>query len=137
MKYFALLILPPGTDITDSKAIESAASAMMQPFKMWEDDIPAERGRWDYYWCCTKAWMDESNLSYACYSGIAADQPYIVFPVEQLDAEGVADSLVTPNGEWYRSKATYTEDDPDWPDKALAICRAFHRHYAVLAYCHG
>lgn len=137
MKYFALLILPEDTDATDPSAVERAAFEMMKPFKMWQDDVPVENGHWDCYWCCTKEWMDQSQLSYACYSGVPAAQSLIVFPVEQLSAEGVTDSLVTPGGEWHRSKATYTENDPGWEAKALGICLSFPGHFAVLAYCHG
>jgi hypothetical protein len=49
MKYFALLILPPGTDVAAPESVERAASEMMKPFRMWDDDVPVENGHWDYY----------------------------------------------------------------------------------------
>jgi hypothetical protein len=48
--------------------------------------------------------MDQCRLSYSCYVGVPAEQSLIVFPVEQLTAAGVTDLLVTPKGEWHRSK---------------------------------
>jgi|GEM_PF-1699081 len=137
MKFFAILILPTNIDANNAESIEKSASELMRPFKMWEDDIPAERGRWDYYWCCTKEWMDESQISYSAYVGVPSHQSLIVFPVETLSGDGITDSIITPNGEWHRSRATYTEDDPSWEAKALGICKSFPGHFCVLAYCHG
>ncbi|MEK8035055.1 hypothetical protein AACH06_29920 [Ideonella sp. DXS29W] len=137
MMFFAILILPMGTDVTDEKSVEQAASELMRPFEMWKDEIPVESGHWDYYWCCSKEWMDESQISYSAYTGIPVDQPLVVFPVEQLSVEGVTDSIVTPRGEWIRSKSTYVEEDPPWDAKALGVCRSFPGHFGVLAYCHG
>ena len=137
MKYFALIILPIDINPLDSQSIESAAAEMMGPFKMWEDDTPIGNARWDYYWCCTKEWMDQSQLSYSAYAGIPEAQPLVVFPVDQLTAEGVTYSVLTPHGDWYRSKATYEKADPSWDAEALRICRSFGGHFGVLAYCHG
>lgn len=137
MKFFATLILPMEADISDRKSVERFSAEMMRPFKMWEDDIPAENGCWDYYWCCTKEWMEESRIGYSSYRGIPAGQPFVLFPADRITAEGVTDSIVTPNGEWLRSKASYTEDDPSWTASAIGICRSFPGHFAVLAYCHG
>jgi hypothetical protein len=81
--------------------------------------------------------MDQCRLSYSCYVGVPAEQSLIVFPVEQLTAAGVTDLLVTPKGEWHRSKATYTTEYPAWTAEALGISRSFPGHFAVLAYCHG
>jgi len=137
MKFFAIVILPKGTDETDAKQVEQAASSLMQPFKMWEDDVPVENGQWDYYWCCSREWMEESRISYFAYKGIPESQPLVVFPVAHLSNEGITDSIVTPTGEWHRSKATYEEEDPSWDAKASGILRAFPGHFGVLAYCHG
>ncbi|MHA6834242.1 hypothetical protein [Ralstonia pseudosolanacearum] len=117
--------------------MERVAALMMNPFKMWEDDTPIENAQWDYYWCCTREWMDQRQLSYSAYAGIPQTQPLVVFPVDQLTAEGLTDSVLTPHGDWYRSKATYEREDPSWETEALGICRSFAGHFAVLAYCHG
>ncbi|MDB0566546.1 hypothetical protein AB6Q13_11500 [Ralstonia solanacearum] len=137
MKYFTLIILPNSIDPLDTSSIERVAAEMMNLFKMREDDTPVENAHWDYYWCCTKEWMDQSQLSYSTYVGVPPAQPLVVFPVDQLTAEGVTYSVLTPNGEWHRSKATYEREDSSWEAEALRICRAFAGHFAVLAYCHG
>ena len=137
MKFFAILILPTETDATDEKSVKHAASELMRPFEMWKDEVPVENGRWDYYWCCSKEWMDENQFSYSAYTGIPSGQSLVVFPVEELTAGCAADSIVSPSGEWIRSKATYTEEDPLWDAKALGIFKSFPGHFGVLAYCHG
>ena len=137
MKFFALLILPQDIDGRDAESVWRAASALMRPFKMWEDDVSVKDGRWDYFWCCTKEWMEQSQIDCTVYTGISVDQPFIMFPVEKLPVEGIPDSIVTPNREWHRSQATYTRQDPEWEARALNVLRAFSGHLAVLAYCHG
>ncbi len=137
MKYFTLIILPSGMDPLDTSAVELIAAEMMNPFQMWEDDTPVENARWDYYWCCTREWMDQNQLSYSAYVDVPQAQPLVVFPVDQLTAEGITYSVLTPHGTWHRSKATYEREDPSWEAEALRICRAFVGHFAVLAYCHG
>lgn len=137
MKFFAVLILPMGVDSTDPKMVEHTASALMRPFKMWEDDVPVENGHWDYYWCCTKEWMTDSRLDFAAYPSASSDQAPMVFALDQVSSDGVTDSIITPNGEWHRSKATYTEEDALWESKALSIFRSFPGHSGVLLFCHG
>ncbi len=137
MQFFALIILPEGTDPLDRDGVERAASGIMRRFRMWEDDTPIETAHWDYYQCCTKDWMRENGVSDRCYPGVPQAQPLVVFPVEHLGADGVTDSVVTPDGEWHRSRATYTKGDPQWADAALRICRSYAGHVAVLAFCHG
>ena len=137
MKFFAVLILPKDIDLNTEKSVEHATSALMRPFKMWEDDVPVENGRWDYYWCCTKEWMNESHLDYSAYPSASNEQAPIVFPVDQLTSEGVPYSIITPEGEWHRSKATYVDADPSWELEALNICRSFPGSFGVLLYCHG
>jgi hypothetical protein len=137
MKFYALIVLPKEADISRVSEIEEAAALLMKPFKMWEDDVPVGRQHWDWYWCCTKEWLEQSNISFSEYSTALPDHPYLVFPAETLSEEGVVDSVVTPDGEWVRSKSPYTMEDPTWPQKAVSLCNGFSGHYAVLAYCHG
>lgn len=137
MKFFAILILPKHTNASDARLVEHTASVLMRPFKMWEDDVPAENGFWDYYWCCTKEWMEERRIDHAAYPSTVSRQAPIVFPVAQVPLAGMTDSIITPNGEWHRSKGSYAEEDPSWAPEALNICRSFAGHFAVLLYCHG
>lgn len=137
MKFFAILILPCGIDPTDSKMVEHTASVLMRPFKMWEEDVSAANGRWDYYWCCTKEWMNESHLDFAAYQSASSEQAPIVFALDELTADGVTDSIITPDGEWHRSMATYTEEDPLWESKALRVFSSFPGHFGALLFCHG
>lgn len=137
MKFFALLVLPQDIDGRDAELIQRAASALMRPFKMWEDDVPVKDGHWDYFWCCTKEWMEQTQMDYAQYTGVPPDQPFIIFPIEQIGIEGIPDSIVTPDGKWHRSNSTYTQEDASWKIRALHVLRSFPGHLAVLAYCHG
>lgn len=135
-KFFVLLILPIGTDVTDSEAVERVALEMMTPFRMREDEVPTRGGYWDYFFCCTKKWMDDSQLSYSEYA-VSAEQSLVLFPAEQLGPDGVANVIVTPKGEWHGSAATYTTSDSGWEARALEIFHSYRGHSAVLAYCHG
>jgi len=137
MKFFAVLILPRDIDPADAKSVEHCASVLMRKFKMWEDDTPVEDGHWDYYCCCTKEWMNECRLDCSAYPSTSSEQAPIVFAVDQLQPESVTDSIITPRGEWHRSKATYNEEDPLWGLKALSIFRSFPGYFGVLLYCHG
>lgn len=137
MKFYALIILPREIDIADPDAIESAAASQMKPFQMWQDDIPVGKRHWDYYWCCTKEWLTESQIDFTGYPTALADHPYLLFPAETLTMDGVVDAIVSPEREWLQSESTYETEDPCWPSKAIEICKRFAGHYVVLAYCHG
>ncbi|MFV0680913.1 hypothetical protein [Ottowia sp.] len=149
MKFFAILVLPKDTDVAHTEMVEDAASKMMQPFKMWEEGdtvdgagFPLEGdGYWDYYSCCSKDCMAhreaEGRFGYSAYAGVPENQPLVVFPVEQVGGEGVTDSIVTPDGQWHRSQASYTQDDSSWEAKALGICQSYSGYFGVLLFCHG
>lgn len=135
MKFYALLILPPGTDVYDGPAVEAAAARLMQPFEMWQDDGPP--GEWDYYWCCTRAWLQEHGEDLAEWPAALVGVEHLVVPVDALTEGDMTFAVVTSEPAWFNSRATYTEEDPDWAGRALGICRGFAGQHAVLAYCHG
>lgn len=137
MKFFAIVILPKAVDPSNTAMVELAVSELMQPFKMWEDDISEGEGHWDYYWCCTRDWMDQSECDYSAYAITPADQPLVIFQVEHLSASGVTPAVISPTGEWYQSKATYAKEDHSWEPVCLTICSSFPGHLAILVYCHG
>ncbi|RDZ28039.1 hypothetical protein [Lysobacter silvisoli] len=135
MKFYALLILPLGTDVYDGSAVEAAAARLMQPFEMWRDDGPP--GEWDYYWCCTREWLVEHGEDLAEWPAALADAGHLVVPVDALCEGDATFAVVTPEPGWFNSRATYTDDDAAWGGRAVEIFRGFPGHYAVLAYCHG
>ena len=140
MKFFAIIILPTSVDVQSTDSVERAAAEMMQPFKIWDEDDPmppGHQGHWDYFWCCSTEWMEQGGRECGMYGDPPLGQENLVFPTERVTAEGVADSIVTPAGEWHRSNATYSLEDPTWGHKALSTLRAHPGHFAVLAYCHG
>ncbi|KQV78298.1 hypothetical protein [Rhizobacter sp. Root1221] len=135
-KFFAIVVLPPTVDIRSADAVEQAVDRLMRPFEIWDGDDPTPPGHngcWDYYWCCSKAWLVEDDRASDVYDG----QEDLVFPVDRITEDGVVHALVTPDGKWHESNATYMKEDPDWDQKALALLRAHPAHFGVLAYCHS
>ncbi len=135
MKFYALVILPLGIDVSDNQAIEAAVAEQMKPFEMWQDDLPA--GEWDYYWCCTKEWLEEAGVSLTDWPTALLESKYVVLPIDTLTESDVTCAIVTPQPEWFMSNSSYESDDITWPDRAISICKQFHGHHAVVAYCHG
>lgn len=135
MKFYALVILPLGTQVYDVPDVEAATAALMKPFEMWQDDRPP--GEWDYYWCCTRDGLKEHGEDVSQWPTALADTEHLVVPVDTVTANELTYAVVTPQQEWFNSKATHTAGDPTWPDRALGVCRRFAGHHAVLVFCHG
>ena len=135
MKFYALVILPIGTDVSDSQVIESTVATQMKPFEMWQDDLTP--GKWDYYWCCTREWLEEVGVSLLDWPTALLESRYVVFPADTVTESGVTFAIVTPQPEWFRSNASYVAQDLTWPERAIEICKQFQGHHAVVAYCHG
>jgi hypothetical protein len=135
MKFYATLILPLGIDVTDDAAIEASVAQQMKPFEMWQDDeLP---GEWDYYECCTKAWLEQRDFGSSSWTTALPGSQLVVFPAETLTRDDVTLALVSPQPAWFRRKGIYESEDPTWPYVAIEICRKHQGHHAVVLMCHG
>ncbi|HEX7989075.1 MAG TPA: hypothetical protein VF513_02860 [Stenotrophomonas sp.] len=135
MKFYALVVLPMGTDVSDAHAIEAAVATQMKPFQMWQDDLsPAA---WDYYWCCTRDWLEENGVDLRDWPTALRDSEYLVFPADTLAESGVTSAIVTPGPEWIEDRDSQMPATHAWNDRAIDICRQFPGHHIVVVYCHG
>ncbi len=135
MKFYALVVLPMGTDVSDGHAIEAAVARQMKPFQMWQDDLSP--GAWDYYWCCTREWLEENAVDLRDWPGALRDSEYLVFPADTLTESGVTPAIVTPAPGWFENRDHHEPAAGAWNDRAIAICRQFRGHHIVVVYCHG
>ena len=135
-KFYTIVILPQAVEIRSDDAVEQAVDRLMRPFQIWDGDDPiplGHSGRWDYYWTCSKEWLIESDMASDAYEG----HEHLVFPLDSITEDGLTYAIVTPDGKWHESNATYKVEDLTWNQRALALLRAHSAHYGVLVFCHG
>ncbi|KFN50332.1 hypothetical protein [Arenimonas composti] len=138
MKAFLLVLVRPDVDVADEAALRAAVAAAMAPHAEASDDPGEDAGdhgrarRWDYYLLCTRdilpEWPDPA------FTARAPDGPRVA---RAGDVRAWPHALLTPDGRWHESRATYQATDPHWPATAAGLVAPYADHHALLVLYHA
>jgi hypothetical protein len=140
LKFFTLVILPPGTVTTSRELVVSAARALMEPHGEQATSPDDNNYKWDGYTETPRDMLEHYGYD---VSGLAGEDDLLLAALDDLTQGDFQEggrlgmpAILTPSGDWLASPVSgKVDDEAAWLETALQTAKRYPNHHGVVLFC--
>ena len=151
MKFFTLVVLPAGTDVSSATEISAAVKKLMWPYRdrtcfplsegeSENDPDLIRKGRWDGYIEYARPQAERAGYD---VGAVPSERSHVLYPLDGVTSADFGPgtrfgmpAVLTPDRQWLRYPSLKQPNYEEWVPRAASAVAPYASHHGALLFCH-